>query len=457
MLNKTIKGFIWVELFLIILSIFLMCPIDLNEELKKCYYQLCVQLIIFYILWSIILSKVNIDIFEPIILVTLIHLLLFEITPIICLWTNRIDFFGIYIWQECIKATYISTIGYVFLLFSYFCKNNRNREKKRTYFYDINNKKKYLYLNYCIWIIAFICNVIVIQGYGLSLKYLLTGGQAIMKNAVISKSSYGFLVIIAYAMIPSFLYIFELSTSRVIKIAIFYLMFMSFYVRGFRFIMIAVLIAPLVYSYLKKNKRPSINLILFILIGLSIFSSYMQFARAFIRSGVGGDIDINKIFNIENILEVLIENFEIFKTYYAIVEHFPKNIPYTLGIEIFLYTLVLLVPRFIWSGKPQPEIYKVISNAVNSASRDAGTSFPYIGEYYFEFGAIGVCIFMIILGKLFSKLKGYMYKKDIHSCILYSCIYPLILQLLIRGYTPTNFYMILAVVAPIFITKKICN
>lgn len=451
------KEFIWLELLFIILAFFLICPVALDEELKKCYYQLCVQLIIFYILWTIILSKVNIDIFEPIILLTLIHLLLFEITPIVCLWTNRIEFFGIYVWQECIKATYISTIGYILFVFSYFYKNSINKEKKKYYFYNIDNKKKYLYLNYCIWTIAFICNVIVIQGYGLSLKYLLTGGHSIMKNTAISKSSYGFLVIIAYAMIPSFLYIFELSKSKIIKIIIFYLMFMSFYVRGFRFIMIAVLIAPLVYSYLKKNKRPSINLIFFVLIGLSIFSSYMQFARAFIRSGVGGNIDINKIFNIENILEVLIENFEIFKTYYAIVEHFPKNIPYTLGVEIFLYTLVLLVPRFVWPGKPQPEIYKVISNAVNSASRDAGTSFPYIGEYYFEFGFIGVCIFMIILGKFFSKLKKYMYKKDIHSYITYSCVYPLILQLLIRGYTPTNFYMILAVIAPIFITQKICK
>ena len=93
----------------------------------------------------------------------------------------------------------------------------------------------------------------------------------------------------------------------------------------------------------------------------------MQFARASIRAGSGGSIPIEQIFNFDNIVEMLVENFEIFKTYYAIVEHFPKDIPFMLGKEIFLYTTVMLVPRFIWPGKPQPAIYEVISKAVNGS------------------------------------------------------------------------------------------
>lgn len=457
MLKIPRKALIWFVLLPLLVMLFFICPQSLISELKECYFHLCAQLLFIYVLWTFVLGTRDVDMLEPIVLVSFIHVLLFEITPVVCLLTDRISFFGTYVWGGCIKGTYISTLGYCVLMAFYYSKSYY-----RTVYGDmeeihIEKRNACLYFNYIVWIIAFICNFIVILGYGLNIRYLLTGGRDLMESEVTSKSSFGFLVIIAYAMIPSFLYILELGKNKIIKVVFFYLMFMSFYVRGFRFIMIAVLMAPIIYNYLKKNKRPKLYMIVILLIALSVFSGYMQFARAAIRAGSGGGIDLSIVFNFENITDMLIDNFEIVKTYYAIVEHFPKDVFYLLGSEMIVYTLVLFVPRFIWPGKPQPPIYTVISGAVNDASRTAGTSYPYIGEYYFEFGVIGVCVCMAILGRLLRRLQSYMYTKNCHDYVLYSCVFPLLLQILIRGYTPTNFYMILAVILPTLISRKIVS
>ena len=454
MIKKINKMLAWGIVFFLILFLFLYGPAELSPRLTNCYNHLCINLLVFYILWTFILLWKKVDILEPIVLVTVLHILLFEIVPIICLYTDRILFFDKDVWDGCIEGTYISTVGYLFLVLAYFLKAKRKENALVGNDNVIHNKKNCLICAYIIWFVAFVCNVIVILGYGLNLRYLITGGQAILEQEANSKSAYGFLVIIAYAMIPSFLYIYELGKSKIIKFILFYLMFMSFYVRGFRFIMIAVLIAPFIYRYLKKNKRPRLILIAVVLIALSIFSGYIQMARDSIRMGSGGDMDLIHIFNVDNVSEMLIENFEIFKTYYAIVDYFSVGFKYTLGAEIILYTVVLFVPRAIWPAKPQPPLYNVITQVVNERARESGTAFPYMGEYYFEFGIVGVCVFSFILGRLLKKLKMCLLGNDAHSYILYASVYPLLLQVLIRGYTPTNFYMIIAVVLPVLIMRK---
>ena len=457
MIKKISKMLVWVGVFFLMLLLSLYGPTDLNPTLKNCYTHLCINLFLIYGLWSIILLRKKIDILEPLVLVTVIHILLFEIVPIICLYTDRILFFGKNVWAGCVKGTYISTLGYFVLVVAYLVNIKRKSTTLSKKEDVIHNKRNCLVCAYVMWTVAFICNVIVIVGYGLNLKYLITGGQAVMEQEASSKSAYGFLVVIAYAMIPAFLYVFELGKNKIIKCILFYLMFMSFYVRGFRFIMVAVLMAPFIYWYLKKNKRPNVILIVAILVALSIFSGYVQMARESIRLGAGGGMDLVHVFNVDNVSEVLIANFEIFKTYYAIVEYFSEGFRFTLGAEILLYTAILFVPRAIWSAKPQPPIYDVVRNSVNMEARTSGTSFPYMGEYYFEFGTIGVCAFSFVLGRLLKKLKSCLSARNVHSHILYASVYPLLLQVMIRGYTPTNFYMIVAVVLPVIFMKKIVS
>ena len=396
-------------------------PAGIDQLIKNCYYHICVQWFVILSAWMLVFSRKKTDIFEPIVLLSAVHFVFFEITPLICIRDNNISYFGVNVWNGCIKATYISTVGYLALLFAYFyVKNNPTAYEEELEF--ISNSDKVLVFNYAVWVFSFICGLILIYGYGLNFRYLITGGMIGLTESTNEKSIFGFLGIIFYAMIPSYLYIFELSKIKAIKIVLFYLTFMSYFVRGFRFIMIACLLSPVIFIYLKKNKRPKFRTIVIMLMLLAVFSSFVQFTRTAIRSGIGAGDTFIKLINFNSVRRVIVDNFEIVKTYYAIVDKYPSMYPYTLGTEIFLSTALLLIPSAIWHGKPAPPIYQVVENSLTSRARVAGTSFPYLGEYYFEFGVIGVIFFMVVLGVLLRKLNKYMYTNKIHDYILYASL-----------------------------------
>lgn len=156
----------------------------------------------------------------------------------------------------------------------------------------------------------------------------------------------------------------------------------------------------------------------------------------------------------ELVYDIILDNFSIVKTYYGIVLNIPNEMGYTLGRQIILYTAIMLIPRAVWLSKPQPILRDVISASVTEYSARAGTAYPYVGEYYHEFGIFGVIVLSLILGKLLGRLKCYMFKSDIHSQIVYATVFPLVFQILIRGYTPSNFYMIVFVILPVIISKN---
>ena len=130
---------------------------------------------------------------------------------------------------------------------------------------------------------------------------------------------------------------------------------------------------------------------------------------------------------------------------------------YTFGEQMFFYTLIMLVPRFVWPSKPQPIIREVLMKTVSKYASLAGTAYPYLGEYYHEFGLLGVILFCFLLGLFCRYLAKKLYSSNIHDIIIYSVCFPLLFQILIRGYTPSNFYMMVFVLLPIVFNKKMSN
>ncbi len=450
--NKSIGIFLWwLGSLMLILFLFWSCPTSLSSIYRMSYNVICMQLFVFWAIWVFISSKRKIDILEPIVLLTIIHLALFEITPIICLRTNDFLWFGIDVWGGCVKATWISTIAYIVICLTYY--NSYYEEDDKSIEIEMFRPNDCIILNYCIWILAFLANAYLVITQGNSLMYMLTFGNEIGEIGSQSTSNMEFLSVIAYAMLPSYIYILHLSKSYIIRIVLYYLTVASFFIRGFRFIMVAIIIAPFVFWYLKKGERPKFFMILIMLIGLVVMIGVVGATRDNIRAGEGLTDSIFSAFSSEYLINILIDNFSIFKTYYGIVLNIPSNMPYTLGQQIILYTIIMFIPRAVWPNKPLPITRDVNSIAVSEYASSAGTAYPYIGEYYHEFGLIGVIICSFILGRLLRKLKSIMYERNIHLIVLYSAIYPLIIQIIIRGYTPSNFYMVLIVIIPIIITQ----
>lgn len=443
-----------------IIAAFFLCPYNLSATKTECYYTLCGQLVIFFLLQQLFYTVDHIDIFSPLLLYTVIHLLLFEITPLICLWTGDFEWFEMDLWGGGVKGTWFSTIGYVAAFIAYYLEkgkfvihtDNSPIEEKVTL-----NEKKALIMNIVIWSIAFLCNIVLIVSSGKNLAYIFSLGLSEDAASTTGSGSFEFLGIIAYAMLPSYLYIFWLSKSRVLKAILFYLMAMTFLYRGFRFILVAIIVSPLIVIFLRRDKRPKLIVVAVLLILLLILSSFVGAVRKDVRGGSGVTDEAVDAVDTEYIVDVFTGNFSIFKTYYGIVEHVPSDIGYTNGSQIFLYTAEMFIPRAIWQSKPQPILRKIIAVSVNDYSVVAGTAYPYIGEYYHEFGLIGIIVLCFIMGRLLRVLNYYKRRNGIHSIVLFATLYPLVLQVLIRGYTPSNFYMILFVVIPIILTSILCK
>ena len=132
----------------------------------------------------------------------------------------------------------------------------------------------------------------------------------------------------------------------------------------------------------------------------------------------------------------------------------PEKHPYTYGATMIVYTLVLIIPRAIWPGKPIPMMKEVVEAVQGATVLKAGAAFPNLGEFYMEFGAIGCVVCMWIFGVLSRKLKIlYEDPDNTNDVILYCTLLPAYMQLIARGYTPSNVYLILFLALPYLVHK----
>ena len=440
----------------IIAVLFFSCPDSLTPEKQRCYYVLCAQLPIFWTVQLLIMHhEREIDLFSPLLLVTLIHMLLFEFTPLLCLFTNDLLLLGQDLWGGCIKGTWISTIGFFALIAAYlFSRDIRVQGKLMAEQTDVHADRSSLCLlvNVVIWILAFLAHVYYLRSTGKNLAYVLSLGMSRFSYATPKGSNIQFLSVIAYAMLPSYLYIFMFSKKRIWKVVLFYLMTVTFVARGFRFIIVAIIVGPLILYCLKEDKRPRLRHVLLVFLLLLIMITVVGSMRNDFRAGKGITESVMKSLTLKSAIEVFKGNFEIFKAYYGIVERIPSLMGYTYGRQIFLYTLIMMIPRFLWPGKPQPPLKDVLYISICPYAVKAGMRYPYLGEYYHEFAVLGVIVGCVFLGLFCKLLARYKESKNIHAMVLFATVYPLMLQVLIRGFTPSNFYMLLFVIVPIALT-----
>ena len=98
---------------------------------------------------------------------------------------------------------------------------------------------------------------------------------------------------------------------------------------------------------------------------------------------------------------------------------------------------------------------------MNEVAAKSGMAFPNIGEFYFEFGPIGVVVCMFIFGVLCANLKVILKKADdIEELIIYSVTFLALVQIIGRGYIPSNFYLLIFLNLPMFLlelNRRLCT
>lgn len=421
----------------------------------KEYKLLCFSYFLLGILFLWVIISKRIVIFEPFILISVLYFCLFIFTPMIFIITGETDAHGSNIMNGAIKATIIFDFSYISFVIGYCICNVKSKvrlNKMAKINWRIDDKQ--LKIAIMAWGVAYVLSLVHLIGSGKNIIQILTIGSVNSTNTYGMNSMLGFISNFSFCMIVPWLYICFFSKSKFFKVVVTYLTLSAYLIRGFRYIVIIMIISFVIMYYKKKEATPKLVTCILGLIGMLIFIGALGFMRNGIRTGVKTDWSS---FGINNIIYALESNFDIYKTFYGIVDNYPKYYNYTFGRSMFFETIIMFIPRMFWPSKPLALDASVVLAIRRSVSEfaiiNAAMATPNIGEFYVDFGIVGCIVFMFILGFVAKWVTKFYFKNSIDDIVLYSIIMPTFLQLVIRGYTPSNFYLVVFLIMPIYIIK----
>ena len=154
---------------------------------------------------------------------------------------------------------------------------------------------------------------------------------------------------------------------------------------------------------------------------------------------------------LNNLLAPLETDLSTYRAFYSMTVRYPDTYPYMIG-KTFFYTLVLFVPRALWAGKPDNPVREMIEHSLNMRARLSGTAVANIGEFYANFGVLGVLAGLYLFGMVLAMLKKRFLeateRKDTDFLCLYAVLFPLLYQWVARGNFCGNFYLTLFAILP---------
>lgn len=421
-------------------------------------------IIIYFIIifiYTLVIFKDNDCLFYPIHFVTILYICIFIYCPIYLILEGRTDIRGTVVMGGCVKATIIFLISYISFIVGYLSKKapkffSFNKLLKEEY--SKKAKVNIIYLCTVIWGFGMIINLYFLISSGMSLSYIFSLGQSGEFNITDNMSTLAFVSNFGLFMVIPWLYILYYSNNSIVKFVISFITISIYFIRGFRFIIIIMIIARVLCYYREKKRYPSMKIISLGIIGSLLFISLLGFMRHDLRNGT----EIKwKEFNMSQVGYALETNFNIYKPFYGLVNNYPNNYSYTFGKSMVLDTVSHFIPRAIWPTKPKASesaMAIAMKNSTNDFAYDvAGMAWPNIGEYYMEFGIVGCIILMFVLGVISKNMIGLYKSNKIHNVIIYSVFYGFMLQLITRGYTPTIVGLILFMFLPVIPIKIYSN
>ena len=456
-----------IVLIILIVALFLLSPQDINTIYFKNYCVDSFALIICFSIYGVQLIKKRVDIFSPMTLVSVLYIFMFFVTPIYDICREDYLWFGVDLFEYGIKGSLVALLGYICFWFANIIiirnkkmligENNKTNENElHVPIFQLNGQgvKTFIIIGYIVCLIA---NIFYLRSVsGSSLLYFLTLGL-MGTSGTATSGDFGAISMLSYAL-PSFcLLYFEYGKSKPIKIIAFVLMFMLQVARGFRFFILQIVVMFVAYYFLRNNKKLKFKTVIITALLSMIPVLIMTMFRNTIRGGQGMDLSL---VNWEAIVDAFDsafwENLRIYKSYYGIIKAVPNMTPYLYGKQMIIYTAIMLIPRALWKGKPGNPGTEAQRLGINQIAVMSGSAYPNLGEYYYELGIIGVVFWMIVLGRWLQSIE-YKYRYNAKSNIdymKYSTILAVLIQLIIRGYTPSNFWMLVVCMLPYWLVDR---
>ncbi len=444
-----------VILYLVVGFIFLLkIPDFLTSKEVFEYIFVLMSYFLVGIIWIKYINDYGIFIFEPVTMVMGITFITFSVEPMVSMIQNDMGIGSFYVFNGCIKATSIYIVGIITFLFAYYNGSLVFEMKEVKQSQPVKNDR-ILHIAFIIWLVAFCVQVIDLVANGYSINYIFSlGSTGSMEN---TEGGLGIFGNIRYFMVTALLYMDIYSKNKKFVWLCRCLSILLAILRGYRWIVIVYVLSPIVlYAYVKRKSPKFKNIITLALI-LVIFIGAMQFVRTSLREGNGlGNYNKEINFNLAYIWGAFQGNFDLYKTLYGAVTYFPSTSFYTLGQQMIYLTIATIIPRSIWPTKP----YSVIDTVHKVYFMGEGAvrghwAYAQMTEFYIEFGIIGVIICMYLFGRFCKYLRQLPLpsNRTVHGVVVASFFFPMLMQLVIRGYTPLNFWPIVFILIPVFIMK----
>jgi hypothetical protein len=446
-MNNKLKIISTILAYFIMGSIFLLkWPSTLLSGGHHNYAILCISY--FYVtgIFIYLYLKGKVEIFEPFTIFTVLYLLMYTVTPIVLIWNDNTLCWGTNVMGGCFKATLIYMISYTALYLGYFYKiKTVDKVNETDGFYhkkeaidltsSYHNKKKLLHWAYIMYVVFFLISLWFMLHCGYNIKYIFTLGIANTSLSEVSYSSLAFLENVIYGLIPLWLYICILSTNTAIKIITGFLPFAMFMIRGFRFVIVIQFLASIICYYRIKNKKPSIKVIILIVVIFMVMIAVVGFVRNSVR--VGSDISWDD-FGVDSINYSLYSNFNIYQIFYGLVNVMPQKVSF-IYFKSMAESLKVFIPRVIWKSKPAADSVASIQTMIKCINdfviHGAYMASPDLGSYYMSFGTIGCLIYSFIWGRVSRRMriKNHINTNNIHGLISYSVYTIVIFYTITRG------------------------
>lgn len=426
-----------------------------NDTLRECYVALTLEGLFFIVVLVLKYQKSGLYIFDPFAIITLLYILLFFVAPLMQFPSGSTARYGVDVSSYCMQATMVMLLGYTAFFFVYEARplKEKIKNKKNSVFktdFDEQTTNKLLKWAFAMWTVTYALCVLSYLFRGYDIAYILTGGFGSGIGNEIGENRLSFLGYLKYSLVGCWMFLFVCGKRKSVKVILFCLTIAILFLDGGRAAMIIPLLAPIVYVYTKRKTSPRIMTIAMFILALILLFAVMQVVRAGVRGGLGFDLSGQTM---SSLFEPFRAEIEDYKAYYILFNVVPEQHDFLYGSQMILYSFVLLIPRALWPGKPEPQIYEIVRLSFGDQAVVNGVAYPAIGEYYVEFGILGCIVCMAILGSVTKRLRNCYLDADKKSLsiILYSLVYPSLIQIVIRGYFPQNFSMLLFLLAPILI------
>ena len=396
--------------------------------------------------------KNKMDMLEPLVFVSMIYIFMYFVCPIIDILNKEFLWYGYDLFKYGPMASIIAFIGYIAFLIGYYCIK-RLKIKIPKYQISTNINKEYFLILLYIFCIS-INTIYLKKYYGFSLGYVLTLGQVGQSDSIISsQGGIGILSMLSYALPAILILYINEGKHTIIKIIMFLLILLEQMLAGFRFYIVQLFVMVLSNYYLKTKKRPTIKQLAIFFIVILFFIMFLTLNRSALR---GGDTtNVVSMFEVTDLYSVFEDtvffNFRIYRNYYGIVGKVPSVYKFCFLDQLVIGTIVMMIPRAIWPSKPYSYggvgLKVLIGNNIAS-----GQAYPNLGEFYYSLGIIGVVLGMLIYGYWNYCYKDKYFKSNNYISITsYSILLGNNLQLIIRGFMPSNFWMVIFSMLPIWI------